>query len=62
MYMTTMIWRPHWMNEKDIVQHMITFIEDKERQLQSSKLAADTQIKSDIVKAILDELERETAK
>ena len=50
------------MNEKDIVQHMITFIEDKERQLQSSKLAADTQIKSDIVKAILDELERETAK
>ena len=45
------------MNERDIVNKMISFIEEKERQLQLSKLTAD-QAKSDIVKSILDELER----
>ena len=45
------------MNERDIVNKMISFIEEKERQLQLNKLTAD-QAKSDIVKSILDELER----
>ena len=45
------------MNEQEIVNKMISFIEEKERQLQLNKLAAD-QAKGDIVKSILDELER----
>ena len=45
------------MNERDIVNKIISFIEEKERQLQLNKLTAD-QAKSDIVKSILDELER----
>lgn len=48
------------MNEQEIVSHMITFIEEKERQLQSNRLAADNQTKNDVVKSILDELERVT--
>ena len=48
------------MNRPEIVNDMITFIEDKERQLQLSKLTAE-QAKSDIVKSILDELERVSA-
>ena len=48
------------MNEREIVDKMITFIEDKERQLQLNKLTAE-QAKSDIVKSILDELERVSA-
>ena len=49
------------MNERDIVNKMISFIEEKERQLQLNKLTAD-QAKSDIVKSILDELERVSTK
>jgi len=49
------------MNEKEVVRNMIAFIEEKERQLQVSKMAADSQAKNDIVKSILDELERVTA-
>lgn len=45
------------MNEREIVDQMIAFIEEKERQNQLSKLTAD-QAKGDIVKSILDELER----
>ena len=48
------------MNDKKIVKNLISFIETKERQLQASKLANDSQAKMDIVKAILDELESET--
>jgi hypothetical protein len=48
------------MNDQNVVQHMITFIEDKERQVQSSKFSSATQNKSDIVKSILDELESVT--
>lgn len=48
------------MNEREIVDKMITFIEEKERQNQLNKLTAD-QAKSDIVKSILDELERVSA-
>lgn len=49
------------MNEQMIVQHMIEFVEQKERQIASSKLASATPNKGDAVKAILDELERVTA-
>ena len=48
------------MNEQNVVKQMIAFVEEKERQLQLSKLTAD-QAKSDIVKSILDELERVSA-
>lgn len=48
------------MNESEIASAMITFIENKERQLQINKLTAE-QTKGDIVKSILDELERVTA-
>ena len=48
------------MNEHDIVCNMISFIEEKERDLQVEKLTTG-QVRSDIVKLILDELERETS-
>lgn len=48
------------MNENAVVQHMIDFIEEKEKSLQASKLV-DTQVKNDAVKSILEELERELA-
>lgn len=48
------------MNEQEAVRHLITFIEEKERQLQSNRLTSDNQVKNDIVKSILDELERVT--
>ncbi len=48
------------MNEAEIASKMISFIEDKERQLQVSKLSVD-QSRSDVVKSILDELERVTS-
>lgn len=47
------------MNESEIAKRMISFIEEKERQLQVNKLLVD-QSRSDVVKAILDELERVT--
>lgn len=48
------------MNEAEIASKMISFIADKERQLQVSKLSVD-QSRSDVVKSILDELERVTS-
>lgn len=47
------------MNDKKIVENMIAFIEEKERQLQAQKLSTDTTAKNDIVKSILDKLEKE---
>ena len=47
------------MSDEKIVSDMIKYIEDKERKVQASKLANDSQAKTDVVKAILDELERE---
>ncbi len=52
------MWRKNLMND-NIVKHMIDFIEEKEKQLQASKFSNDNQMKSDVVKAIIDELERE---
>lgn len=48
------------MSEQDVVASMISFVEKRERELQSSKMSADTQAKNDVVKSILDELERVT--
>lgn len=56
-----MKWRIFQMNEKEILTAMISFIENKERELQSSKMSVDTQARNDVVKSILDELERVTA-
>ena len=52
----TKIWRNQLMND-EAVESMIQFVESKERELQASKLTA-TQNRTDVVKAILDELER----
>lgn len=49
------------MNEQEVVTEMIAFVEKKERDLQSSKMSADTQARNDVVKSILDELERMTS-
>lgn len=49
------------MNENDVVKNMIKFIEDKERQLQAEKMLGENSAKNDIVKSILDELDKEVA-
>ncbi len=43
-----------------IVKHMIEYIDQKERDFQASKLS-DSQKHSEVVKAIINELEKETA-
>ena len=47
------------MNENDVINNMIKFIEEKERQLQAEKMLGESSAKNDIVKAILDELDKE---
>lgn len=47
------------MNEEYLVKNMIKFIEEKEHQLQTEKMLGESSAKSDIVKSILDELDRE---
>ena len=49
------------MNEQNVIDKMITFIENKERELQANKMNADNHAKNDVVKTIMDELEREIA-
>ena len=49
------------MNENDVVKNMIKFIEDKEHQLQAEKMLGENSAKNDIVKSILDELDKEVA-
>lgn len=49
------------MNEQTVAKKMIVFIEKIERELQANKMNAENHAKSDVVKAILDELERETS-
>lgn len=51
------------MNKDDVVQHMIEYIEESERDLQAAILANETKTaKADIVNKILKELEREISK
>ena len=47
------------MTKEEIVENMIEFIENEERNLQASKIANDNKIKTDIVNSVLEELERE---
>ena len=61
MFMIMKMWRKIWMSDEKIVQHMIDFIDEKEREIQAKKVANDVQAKNDVVKAILKELERETS-
>lgn len=49
------------MNDNNTVKKMIDFIEEKERQIQMAKFSNESQIKNDVVKAILDELEKEVS-
>ena len=46
------------MSESEIVEHMINFIMEKEKELQKDKFANETKIKKDAVQAILDELDK----
>ena len=49
------------MNENDVVKNMIKFVEDKEHQIKDKKLLGENSAKNDIVKSILDELDKEVA-
>ena len=49
------------MSDNGFVNNMIAFIEEKEKQLQAEKMLGENSAKNDIVKAILDELEREVS-
>ena len=49
------------MSDNGVVNNMISFIEEKEKQLQAEKMHGENSAKNDIVKAILDELEREVS-
>lgn len=50
------------MNKDDVVQHMIDYIEEQERDLQAAILANEARTaRADIVNRIIKELEREMA-
>ena len=49
------------MSDNGVVNNIIAFIEEKEKQLQAEKMIGENSAKNDIVKAILDELEREVS-
>ena len=47
------------MSSHEIVQHMISCIEDKEKELQADKFNVGNKGKKNVVQAILDELDSE---
>lgn len=47
------------MSSSQIVQNMISFIEEKERDLQAAKAIGNVKPKSDVVNQILAELEKQ---
>ena len=49
------------MSENNVVKNMIEFIENKEHQLQAEKMIGENSAKNDIVKSILDQLDKEVA-
>ena len=58
MYLTMkMKWRQHLMNKGEIVDYMVDYIEEKERELQSKEKLTSKE-KSQYVKKIINELER----
>lgn len=48
------------MNDNELVQHMIDFISEKERNAQAENLKGSSKGKIDVVKLILNELESKT--
>lgn len=49
------------MNEAQLIQHMIEFVEATEDKLHADKTASEANIRKEAVKAVLKELERVTA-
>ena len=47
------------MSKEKVISAMVSFIEKKEKEAQLKKVGAENHEKIDVVKAILDELERE---
>ena len=47
------------MSSQEIVQHMVGFIEEKEKELQADKFNAGNKAKKSVVQSILDELDAE---
>ena len=61
MYMIMRKWRITMMNKEEIVENMISFIEEAEKNLQASKMSNEPKsAKTDVVNNILDKLEKET--
>ncbi len=60
MYMIMKKWRIIAMNKEEVVENLISYIEEAERNLQASKMSNELKsAKTDIVNNILDELEKE---
>ena len=51
------IWRTRLMNDQEVKQEMIDFIEQKEKELQQEKFLSASQIKNDVVKSIMTKLD-----
>lgn len=49
------------MSDNKVVDNMIVYIEKKEKQLQAEKMFGENSAKNDIVKSILDQLEKEVS-
>lgn len=50
------------MNKEEAVNHMISFVEEAEKELQAARLTSDAKsVKNDIVNNILEKLEKETS-
>ncbi len=47
------------MSSQEVVQHMVDFIEEKEKELQSDKFNSGGKTKKNVVQSILDELDSE---
>lgn len=45
------------MNDQEVKQEMIDFIEQKEKELQQEKFLSASQIKNDVVKSIMTKLD-----
>lgn len=61
MYMIMRKWRIMAMNKDEVIENMILFIEEAERNLQASKMSNEPKsAKTDVVNNILDKLEKET--
>lgn len=49
------------MNDSNVVNNMIDFIEEREKQLQAEKMLGENAARNDIVKAILKQLDKEVS-